>query len=193
MLIVSPHPKNDKLVHDIALKRVEIDTDYLYTPCKGSEAPWLGSDDTSLSYNTIRRFYDYHLPGMRVALEGLIDEHVDDGRVHIDLGAELTTLYAAYYAIQHRAWRGRRFTVSVAVHGVDRLGGSSQWLKGHPLLRRHLVLSVLNRADEVFVTSKETAVQLFQALPKVNRDIVGAPLTASESVPEAVVLPSTEG
>lgn len=181
MLLIAPHPKNDKSIHAIALQRCASE-DYLFTPFKFDEADLLDGDN--ICYNTIRGFYDHHLPGLELTLRKLIEKYGASG-IHVDLGCEMGTLYAAYYALHAGA------SVDVTVHDIDVIGGRSVWIKGHPLLRRHLAYYVLGKAETLFVTSQRTAAGIFKALPRLNRNLVGAPLTPDDSAPSEAALPSS--
>jgi hypothetical protein len=186
MLLIAPHPTNDKYAHSVALSR-KTEHDYLFTPIKFHEGQLLDSEH--LNYLTVRRYYDHHLPGMKLTVLKLMERHGADG-VHIDLGSELGSLYAAYFALCARDGGVETSGVAVTVHRADDIGGSSMWLNSHPLLRRYLALQVFNRADMLCVTSKETALALLEAFPKINRDLVGAPLVSEESTPAIHALPS---
>lgn len=164
MLLIAPSAQNDAEAHKTA-KKVRTKDDYLFVPLKEAEKALLAGE-----YVGIRRFYDFHLPGMRLTLLKLAEKHhkadSEDVCIHVDLGDDLTVLYAAYYLALARY----PFTVSVA--DPQKVGGSSKWAELHPLLVRKLTLTVLNAAEMVMLPTRETAAALFVAFPAYRGNVM---------------------
>lgn len=165
MLLIAPAAQNDPQAHKTA-KAIREKGDYLFVPFKEAEKPLLEGE-----WNGVRRYYDGHLPGMRLTLLKLAEKHSEgadplDVPIHIHLGDDLTVLYAAYYL----ALAGYAFAVSI--DDPSKVGGTSRWAELHALLIRKLTLTALNAAMAVMLPTKEVAAALFAAFPAYRGNVM---------------------
>lgn len=162
-LYLVPSKDIDPAANTIAVTRA-VDGDFTLAPDRyGQEAEllagrWPGHQD----------YFGKLLPATRKNLTENILPKVS--RVHADLGNEVSTLYAAYYVIAERT------PTLVTVHHPY-LGGKTFWATSHPLVVRRLALTVLARAEAVFVPSVEVAKALYALYPRIQRDYIDASLS----------------
>jgi len=164
-LFIGPSANNDTDVNRIFVERLAADADDIpFVPLNKDHEEGLLDG----VWDGRRQFFANALPGMREGLELALTPEIQ--KIHVDLGNELATLFAAYYAVidQDRP-------VSVTVHGAEHIGGTSKVMEFSPLLRRKLALIVLTRAEHVFVTSREDAAVLYRTYPRCQRELLGAP------------------
>lgn len=162
-LYLVPAKDIDPAANAIAVTR-GVDGDFTLAPdLKGQEAKSLDGRWPGHQF-----YFGKMLPAVRMNLTENFLPKVS--RVHADLGNEVSTLYAAYYAIAQGA------PTLVTVHRPY-LGGESFWAESHPLVVRRLALIVLARTETVFVPSVEVAKALYARYPAIRRDYVGAPLS----------------
>src|SRR5579872_498453 len=127
-----------------------------------SDSGWLGE-----------RKFVANLESMRSRLEGMAETEF-----HIDLGADVSTLYAAYYLIYARK------SVSVTVHFPPLIGGGAGWWQYHELLRRRLAMYVLGRAKHVFVPTIKGCEALQNTYPRCLFE----PILQAQPIPQPAEL-----
>lgn len=162
-LYLVPAKDIDPAANAIALNR-GVDGDFMLAPdLEGQEAELLDG-----RWPRHQIYFGKMLPAVRKNLTENFLPKVS--RVHADLGNEVSTLYAAYYAIAERT------PTLVTVHHPY-LGGETFWAASHPLVVRRLALIVLARTETVFVPSVEVAKALYSRYPAIRRDYIGASLS----------------
>lgn len=178
-LFIGPSAHNDHDAYAVCLERLAASADdipyiVLY---EERESHLLKGEWPGRSY-----FFNVCLPLMRKQIViALADKAIT--RIHVDLGNELATLYAAYYCVVDH-----NLPVRVTVHHGDKIGGDSKVAEFSPLLVRKIALVVLSRAEHVFVTRKEDAASLFRLYPRLQRDILGAPSKPIAAAPAVASL-----
>lgn len=178
-LFIGPSGHNDFATNAVFTSRLAASADdAAYIPLfTERESHLLNGEWPTRSY-----FFGTCLPLVRTQIAATLDDKTIT-RIHVDLGDELATLYAAYYAVVDHG-----LPVRVTVHHGDKVGGSSDIVRFSPLLMRKIALVVLTRAEHVFVTSKDDAAHLFARYPRLQRDILGAPSKPAMAGPAAVSL-----
>ena len=151
------------------------------------------------TWDGIKHFQHGHIRALRHHLETLTAQ--DELLCHVDLGDDLSTLYAAYMLANmgqstsvtfHSPWKAREDgRVSFGI------GGYSFYAQCRPLLRRALALGVLRGSQHVFVTRDGVASALAHLFPSVKHQYLGDPLFPVEPDPEPIQEPAlssqTEG
>lgn len=175
-LFIGPSVHNDHVTNAVFVERLAASADDIpLVPLYDErESHLLKGEWPGRSY-----FFNHCLPVMRQQICSALENKAIT-TIHVDLGDELATLYAAYYAVVDQG-----LPVRVTVHHGDKIGGSSKVAQFAPLLLRKIALVVLSRAEHVFVTDREDAAHLFQRYPRLQRDILGAPHKASKAIEAA--------
>lgn len=169
-LYIVPAKASDPEAYEIGLQRAQ-DGDITFCPdLAGNELEMLAG-----TWEGRKLFFEALLPKLREHLKEAT-EGVD--RVHVDLGKETTTLYAALYCIMERT------PVLITLHQAG-IGGETLWALTHPMILRKAAMIVFARAETVFVPTVDVARFLVESMPRVQRDFVGAPIKGVRSLPPA--------
>lgn len=136
------------------------------------------------TYPKSRRFFGEILPHMRELLVEACG-YFDAATVY--LGAEIGSLYAAYYCICEE------IQTSVTLVDPQFLGGKSAWAQQHPLLLNKLITSILSNAFEVRIVGKEHFEKLPKAFPRIAREYILVDPNPTDTAPsEGLSLPSMD-
>lgn len=159
-LFIGPGESIDPIVHLICKERVQ-DGDLFFCPDANSiekdflseEAKWKGQN----------LYFEDFLIALRKSILGVVEKKEAYGfnSAHVDLGNDISCLYAAYYLIC------LGIEVSVTIH-QEKLGGSSYWSDNHPLIKRRLSMIVLRSSKNVIVKSVETAKWIRASFPRIS-------------------------
>jgi hypothetical protein len=156
-LHVSPSEINDADTCYIALARAQGEHFFCLD--------WFIEDDLfEGNYPKLRQYYDTILPSIRTDLEELLMRCKPLVRVY--LGCEVSTLYAAYYAIVN----GARLAVTIV--NPQFMGGKTPWAVNHPLVLNRLITTVISNAFEVEIRGKDHFEKLPKAFPKIEREYI---------------------
>lgn len=173
MLHIVPSKMSDPDAYNVATQREPNEGDIQFSPdLAGDELALLSG-----SWNGHRTFFAALLPAVRKHLLSVALPKVD--RVHVDLGDEVSTLYAAYYATIAQV------PVMVTLHRPA-IGGQSFWAETHPLVLTRVAMVVLARAHTIFVPDREVARFLCDVFPRLQRDFVGVPLNKPRRTAEEI-------
>jgi hypothetical protein len=156
-LIIGPAAHNDKVAWRAAINDQSEPQFFIFS----GENEALESSIFDGSYPGLRRFYDHLLPYLRDELFKLLD---GNGSAKIYMGAEIGTLYAAYYC----AVMGRRYSLELV--DPQFLGGKNVWAQQHPLLLNKLISTALCGAFEVKIVGQEHFERLPKAFPRIDRE-----------------------
>lgn len=187
-LYIGPTKANDVRAHFAFMERTRKEDSSIFIPLGGVierecfKGPWPKAS----------AFFEQHLPALRAELGSIIGS-VEPEAVHIDVGADLGTLYTAYYLTLRRPHAPITVTLhtpndgqmyvgmqpdgtKVEVPGKLQFGGTHVWTQHHPLLVRRIALLALSAVEEVWVTNQEDGARLFATLPSLDREIKGTPV-----------------
>lgn len=113
------------------------------------------------SHESVRTFMENKLAELREFINGIVSE--PDAEIAIDLGYNLTGLFAAYYAVIASP------RVDVHLMTLPAFGGDSVYAKTHPLLIRKLIYNVLNKARRIYSPVPDGEKVMRELYPRFER------------------------
>ncbi len=182
-LVVGPISPNDHEAYHLASVDDSGEQFFVFGNKTGMPFPHIEEVIFEGTYSKIRFFFGEQLPVMRRAL---LDAAKGKDFVRLYLGAEMGTLYAAYYC----AVEGLKFDLILV--NPQYLGGKMIWSQRHPLLINKLLTTAFLGATEVFINGADHFEALPKSFPRIGREYQLLDLPSQrEDGGEALGSPST--